>query len=515
MRSLLFVLFLIICSCGGASIAPPLGNQGGGGGGGGGGAPGGGLPGGGGSGGGAGGAPVLFTDNAIDLGRPGAFPSDLVIAEGGTLYTVDDAMIPATVLSFPGGMRVPITPNDLVDMDGTNPSRAATTFGSGLFGAFTGDIEVAFDRWLIVTVGAGNSISNDGKAPLRLANLVVIDTSTARVLQTVNLAWTLQRGGTLNSGTPYQATPQSLPVMTAFVPNPNGTKTGTLFVAMSNGAGTTAGLTQFMQGTVQQWRADFTVGLPITAETAGRAASDATRTHLSDHHNPVALTAYRAASSVDYLILTMAGASLFDANFTVQPTTDAFLEFYDLDLGLWRDGLAVNLGPILPAAHRMAIGADRAGRTFGLLGSQTFAAAYVVDLSGLDENPANPARLGLLRSVDLVAGGAATAGSGYSPSAGLTKSGRTAILSGFFPAALTVLALPDDIAAGQIIVNPAPFAGADLVSEEGLGLGALALPRVVANGIEAYVVVNGNFDANFFPSRHGFLGTLVTAGRLP
>ncbi len=515
MRSIALTLVLFLFACGGNSPLPPTGNQGGGPVGGGGGGAGGGPVGGGGGGGGAGGVAVTFTDNAVDLGKPGAFPSDLVIAGDGTLYTVDDAMIPATVLSFPGGMRVPITANDLVDMDGTQPARAPGTFGSGLFGAFTGDIEVAFDRWLIVTVGAGNSISHDGTRELRLANLVVIDTATARIVQTVNIAWTLQRGGTLNSGTPYVATPQSLPVMAAFVPNPNGTKTGTLFVAMSNGAGTTAGLTQFMQGTVQQWRADFTVGLPISAETAGRAATDVTRTHLSDNHNPVALTAYRAASGVDYLILTMAGGSLFDANFTVQPTTDAFLEFYDLDLGLWRDGIAVNLGPILPAAHRLAIGADRGGGRFGLLGSQTFGAAYVVDLSGLDENPANPARLGLLRSVDLVTGGAATAGSGFSPSVGLTASGRTAILSGFFPAALTILALPDDIASGTIAVNPAPFAGADLASEQGLGLGALALPRVVASGIEAYVVVNGNFDANFLPSRHGFVGTLATAGRLP
>jgi len=460
---------------------------------------------------------VAFDETATGLGKLGAFPSALTVDGLGRLFTVDDAGIPASVLGFASDgstaplVSVAIKAADLIDMDGSSPARSATAFGPGLFGAFTGDIEVAFNRYLLVTVGAGNSISTDGTNFLRLANLVVIDTQTATVVQTINLAWPLRSDGDFSAGGSYQEIPQSLPVMCAFVPATNGTPTGRVYVAMSNGAGSSAGLANFFRGTVQEWRADFTANQPLSIETAGKAATDVTRTFVSDHYNPVGLTRYTAANQASYLVLTVAGASLF-SGFVVQPTTDALLEFLDLDANLWRSGWARNLGAILPAAQRIAMGKDATGAHFGVLTSQTYGAAYIVDLHGLEGNPVDQTRLGLLRTVELAPGAAALAGSDFLPGVAVTPSGSAVVISSFNTASLTVLTLPADVALGPILVNPAPF-DVSLGTSHGLGLGALVAPAGAA--ADVYVIVNGAFDASFAPSRQAFIGALTTDGQLP
>jgi hypothetical protein len=462
---------------------------------------------------------VAFDDAAIDLMRPGGFPSDLVADASGNLFTVDDAQIPAGVVAFPVAslptgptLKVTIAAAQLIDHDGTTPARAPIVSGNGLFGAFVGDIEIAFDRWLLVTVGAGNSLSDDFNLPLRLANLVVIDTQTARIVQTVNLAWPLPHAGQLSGGAGYATIPQSLPSMVAFVPARNGTLSGQVFVAMSNGGGTSAGLQTFFQGTVQSWRADFTQAAPLSIDTTGKAPVDVTRTYVSNHYNPVGLTRYTNSQGFSFLILTSAGASRFDQNFVAQPTTDAFLEFIDFDTEQWRDAWMVFLGRVLPAPHPLALGTDGHGLTFGLLTSQTFAAAYVVDLSGLELNPVDPGRLRLLRTVELTPGGATTAGSGFQPGLALSPSGGTAILSSFGTGSLTALALPDDLEFGTIVVNPAPLT-ADALGPARSTLGALVAP--VGAAADVFFVVNGTFDQAFRPLRSSFLGTLTVDGGLP
>jgi len=480
-------------------------------------------PGGGGGGGGGGGtepppAPsVRFDDSAIDLMHPGGFPSDLVTDAAGNLYPVDDAQIPASLVSYAAGslssaavLRIPITANHLIDHDGTSPARAPMTFGNGLFGAFVGDLELAHDRWLLVTVGAGNSLSDDFSTPLRLANLVVIDTQTAQVVQTVNLAWPMQSNGTLSSGGTYPTIPHSLPSMVAFVPAHDGTLSGQVFVAMSNGGGSSAGLQSFHAGTVQVWRADFGQSQPLSVETTGKGVADVTRTYVSNHFNPVGLTAHTNPTDSSYVILTSAGASQLDQNWVAHPTTDAFLEFIDLDAAQWRDSWAVALGAILPAPQALARARDGQGMAFGMLTSQTYAAAYFVDLSGLEVDPVDPTRLRLLRTVELTPGGATSAGTGFLPGMTLSPGGGSAILGSFTTGTLSVLLLPDDIESGEILVDPEPFTALGPAQSS---IGALVAPP--GGAADVFFVVNGTFDSSFLPLRSSFLGTLTVEGGLP
>ena len=61
----------------------------------------------------------------------------------------------------------------------------------------------------------------------------------------------------------------------AVAPATDGTPTGRVYVAMSNGAGTTAGLGEFFHGTVQSWFADFRLPQPLSVDTVGKAPGDA------------------------------------------------------------------------------------------------------------------------------------------------------------------------------------------------------------------------------------------------
>ncbi|MFQ5844089.1 MAG: hypothetical protein ACE5JG_03795 [Planctomycetota bacterium] len=284
---------------------------------------------------------------------------------------------------------------------------------------------------------------------------------------------------------------------------------GHVYVALSNGAGSAAGLSRFHPGTVQAGRVDFPASEPVSPETAGKAVADRTLTHVSGFYNPVALTRYVTPRGDDYLILTDAGASRFDASFVLQPTTDAFLEVLDLHAGRFQSGPAVNVGAVLPSVHAIAVGRDATGRSYGLLTSQTLEAVFAVDLSGLDTIPADPSRLGLLRVFDLSPGGSATAGSGFQPDVVIRPGGAFAVVSSFSRSRLEVLSLPDDLAAGAVEVNPPPFDGLQRGTTRGFGLGAIV--SVPGPGPEIFAVVNGNFS----PARNSFLGSLNTGGALP
>jgi len=456
---------------------------------------------------------VVFDEFAADLGRAAGFPSDLE-ADGGLLYTVDDATIPCNLVALQAGslanvMTVSLEARHLRDMDGTSPARAASASGPGLFGAFTGDIEVAFHRYLFVTVGAGNSVSTDGTNPLRLANLVVVDGQTRQVLQCVNLAWPLQRQGTMSTGQPHDVIPQSLPVMCAFVPADDGSHAGHVYVALSNGAGSNAGLGTFFSGTVQAYRVDFSQALPLSPETAGKAAADPTLTYVASRHNPVALTRYETGDGRNYLLLTAAGASLLDASFVAHPTTSASIDVLDLAAGKWRSDWTVDLGPFLPSVHRIPLARDRNGVEFGLLGSQTYAALLAVELSGLESDPVEPGLLRVVRTMALASGGATTEGSAYLPSVAIRPSGNFAVVSSFNDSRLVVVGLPERIDTGFFAVNPPPFDGATLSSATGLGVGAIT--SFDGPGPDIYAVVNGNFA----PARNGSVGTLEANGQLP
>jgi len=457
-------------------------------------------------------APAWTLDpRLIDLGKAGAYPSDLATDAHGALYTVDDAIIPAKVLAYPatGGLvTTSITATDLIDSDGTQPAAAPASidYGGGLFGAFTGDIEIAFERYLFVTVGAGNSSSTFNGTPLRLANLVVIDAQSGAILQTVNLGWPIAHLGEQSGGTPFPVIPQSLPSQVLFVPDDDVPSTGRVYVTMSNGAGDANGLTLWYPGTVQVWHADFSKPQPLAPVLEGRDPLHVTRAFVSSHFNPVGLTRYRNAAEVDYLLLTNAGASKLDANFVAQPQSDAVLEVLDLQSRVWRPELEMNLGPVLPATQRMPLGRDATGRPFAVLSSQTFAAAYVVDLAGLENRPPDPARMGLLRTIDIDPGGSLTPGSGFLPGIGLTSSSRTLVVSSFFPAALRFVSLPEDVAQGPIVVDPDPFR--DVAADPSGGFGALVVPR--NNVSDVYVVNNGTFDfTTFLPKDNAFVASFT------
>ena len=261
---------------------------------------------------------------------------------------------------------------------------------------------------------------------------------------------------------------------------------------------------------MQVWSADFRNTRPLGPYISGTPATDLTRTYVSDNFNPVGLTRYATRRGTEFLILTVAGASLFDANFVAQPTTDAYLEFLDLPSEQWRPAWSVNLGPVLPAVQGIAVGRDATGLDFGLLTSQTFAAAYAVDLSGLERNPVDPGGLRLVRSVELAAGGVTTAGSGFQPSIALTPSGLGAVFSSFSTSSLGVLRIPSDIEFGLWLLNPGAFATADMTAS-----GALGLATVLVQGDEALVLVNGDFDSRFAPRNSGRIGRLESFGRLP
>ena len=461
---------------------------------------------------------VVFDYDFIDLTTAGAFPSDLVSDGNGSLYSVNDATIPATVLKFPaaGGSAptptVRITAADLIDHNGTQPANAPGVFdfAGGLFGAFTGDLEIIDNRWLFVTVGSGNSLSQTNGSLLRLANLVLIDTVQGQVVQTVNLAWTHLHKGQDNTGAPFAGIPQSLPSQIAYVPSGSIPGTGRIYVAMSNGAGDSNGLSVWLNGTVQVWNVDFRHNQPLSAVLTGKAPTDATRVYVADHYNAVGLTHFPAATGFNYLILTQAGASRFDTSFVAIPQNNAVLSFLQLETEQWKPAYDIDIGPVLPATQRIAIGHDSFDRSFGVVSSQTFSALYIVDLSGLDVFPTDTFHLKLMRTVDIAPAGSQNVGSGFHPGIGLTPSSRTLVVSTFAPPELHVVALPADIEHGQIVVNPAPFDTADMAADSASSLGALVVP---ANNVsDAYVVANGTFDpANFFaPKDNAFVGTLTT-----
>jgi hypothetical protein len=238
----------------------------------------------------------------------------------------------------------------------------------------------------------------------------------------------------------------------------------------------------------------------------GRDPLHVTKTYVSGHFNPVGLTRYRNAAEVDYLLLTNAGASRLDENYIAQPQSDAVLEVLDLQSRVWRPELEMNLGPVLPATQRMPLGRDATGRPFAVLSSQTYAAAYVVDLTGLESRPADPTGLGLLRTIEFGAGAATTTGSGFFPGIGLTPSSGTLVVSSFLPAALRFASLPGDIAEGAIDVDPSPFV--EVRTDPSGGFGALVVP---ANNVsDVYVLSNGTFDfTTFLPKDHAYVASFT------
>ena len=161
----------------------------------------------------------------------------------------------------------------------------------------------------------------------------------------------------------------------------------------------------------------------------------------------------------------------------------------------------------MPAPHALAIGVDLNNNHFGMLASQTFAAAYVVDLTGFESNPVDPGSLGLRQTIEL-ATNAAVAGSGFQPGIGLSPSGRSAVVSSFTTSSLIVIDIPGDALFQLFTLNPPPFDG-DLSASQAVGLGALVV------GDDVAVIVNGDFDANFAPNRAARIGVLDTGGRLP
>lgn len=457
---------------------------------------------------------VTFDPTFVDLGKAGAFPSDLATDDEGSLYTMDDAAIPARILRYGAtGSRtsMSITAADLIDDDGTQPATAVTAFdfAGGLFGAFTGDVEVARNRWIFVTVGAGNSLSTSGSDALSLSNLVVLDSQSGTVVQTINLAWTANVSGNFNVSGPFDGLPQSLPSQVSFVPDPGSPNRGRLYVAMSNGAGSSNGLSAWYPGTVQIWLVDFERDQPVYPELSGRNPVHPTRLFVSSYYNPVGMTIYSAPDGVDFLLLTNAGASRFDANFNALPEGEAVIEVLDLASRRWRPGLEMNLGAILPASQKLALGHDENGRSFAALSSQTYSAAYIVDLAGLDARPARADQLGLLHTVDLAANGSVTPGSGFHPGIGISRTSRTVVVSTFFPAKLFLLDLPSDIVTGTVLVDVPPFDNATLTASASGGLGALIVPQNSA--ADVYFLANGTFDfSTFLPKDNAFLGTLTT-----
>ena len=108
------------------------------------------------------------------------------------------------------------------------------------------------------------------------------------------------------------------------------------------------------------------------------------------------------------------------------------------------------------------------------------------DCGGLDEDPVDTGKLRLLQAAPITQN-PTLIGAGFQSDVALR--GDFAIVSSFTTTCLTVLELPEDIATGEIRVNPDEFGTANMCTTKGFGFGHLTATNIP--GVDVIAILNG------------------------
>ncbi|MCU0722112.1 MAG: hypothetical protein MUC63_00590 [Planctomycetes bacterium] len=470
--------------------------------------------------------------NAVDPWGSG-FPSDMALADSdalrGTLFVVDEASVDAA-----GGARVLALDLDAPGM----PASAAFgglhllktdlrhADGSGVgagdtFGAF--GVEAAAADLLMISPTSAcllASASHEGDPPF-LANLFWFNPTNASLPQTLNLAipTTPPTSSVRSDGSAVGTHTQSNPTGTAWVPS--GGTAGKLYVSMSNLHGAAAmNAMVYNPGTVLAFNVDTGASPPVSLPPAA--------TVRPGKWNPVQVTAYTsAATGKSWVLVSNAGVTQYygtAASWGYSPPyqtasfTEASIEVIDPAT----DAVAATIPMGLAALsfNAIAIGKDGTGRTVGMIGSSFFGQVYAVDLSGLDENPMQPAKVRPLRSAyrpipvfHSREGDAHT----WACDVALAPNGRLAFVSAFNQAEVHAVECPEDWETGEFRARPEPFArpfefealdgGVPSVTKLAVRRGAFSGPDVLVLQSNAELAMPGT------NLKFGSIGTIDTAGR--
>jgi hypothetical protein len=474
-------------------------------------------------------ADPLWLPDAFPLGRTaffGSFPSD-VVRFGDHVFTADADAIEAS-----GASVVPIdvsgpTPaastryatttilaSDLVDSLGA-PGDASNPIG---FGFYLNDVSVATDHLAFVAANAGGSDS----VPT-CSNVVAFDPTTGAIRQVVDLANPFTTGGPMydSSGAPVPGVTftQAGAEGVEFVPRGDGT--GLLYVAMSNyvfGAPSYGAIKY--PGTVQVFDVDPSQGTPVTPRAA--AGLLVTQTLATAGYSPAAVTRWTGPHGDERVLVTVAGTSVPDAVGRLVPSTDASVEAYD-GTSLQFLGTFL-LGPAALSSIRPAVGHDVDQHAVAFFASSVNGEAYLLRLDGLGESPVDASRVAVLRGPkNGIPVSPASAGlpGGNVTGIALTETGKTLVVAGFgdlfaypapTPGRLLALSLPKDLVASSAFGQEFVPGTANLVTQPGRTLGALALGPPGATP-EVYVAVGGAIDGTtFLGAGPASIGTLATFG---
>ncbi|MDA1193658.1 MAG: hypothetical protein O2894_00580 [Planctomycetota bacterium] len=479
-------------------------------------------------------APVWRPD-AVVYGRTalfGSFPSDLV-RFGDTLFATDaDAVegIGARILPFDVSGAAPtpsviystvtIRASDLRDSAG-QPGDANAPVG---FGFFVNDIHIVTARLGFAVVNAGGSDT----APT-LSNVVAFDPTTGAILQVLNLATTYlgtqplfdSLGVPVLGGQFMQSGAEGL----AFSHTTSGF--GRLFIAMSNlvfGA-PSYGATK-LPGTVQVLDVALGSALPMSFAGGGLGSPLVLQTRA---YNPVALHVLPVPPVVpgglprDRVLVTCAGTTGYDSNFNLVPVTVSNVEVYGAADGAYLGRFDLGLGGL--AGIRPAIGRDGVNHLVGFYPSSVTGEIYLLRLDGLQSDPIDATKLGVLRG-PLNGIGVAAAQSG-GPGGNLTgvalsPDGRTLAVTGFgdlfqspaIPGQLYLLGLPSNLVTGSLFTPNFAAGSTQFAAVPGRTLGNVVLFPNALGRPDMFVQVSGTLDAaNFyFGSGSASLGTLTTYG---
>lgn len=462
----------------------------------------------------------------------GAFPSDIVVFDD-TVFTTDAdqvtreglSVVPIDVSSeapTASTRFVPtlVLPADLVDSWGQGAD-ADLPIG---FGYFANDLVVMHGGLAALLVSAGGSDT----VPT-LSNLLVFDPTSGTVLQTVDLAnpYPALTGATDSVGLPVPSGGflQSGAEGLAFVPTSEDA--GRLYVAMANlvFAPPSSGTVRY-PGTVQVFDVDFARAPPIQVVPD---ASLVTQTLDVGAYNPVAVTAFHG----DYeggvrlppwrVLVTVAGATAYDAKFNLVPSTPASVVAYEGATGAYLGRFG--LGLVGLSATRPALGRDVVGHHVGLFPSAVTGEIYLLRLDGLYSSAVDETQLAVLRGphngIPITPAQAGGPG-GNITGVGLSPDGRTLVVAGFgdlfagptpLPGKVYLLNLPEDLVTGaEFGVDFLP--GATLYGTvSGRTLGTLALLPNDGGRPDVYLAVNSPIDTTtWYATGPASLGTLQTFG---
>lgn len=469
---------------------------------------------------------AIWQPDAATLGRTplfGAFPSDLV-RYGSTLFLVDADQIEADgarILAFdasdaslvldPAFAPTTLLPSHLRDAIG-RPADPVNPIG---FGFYVNEIEIATANLGFALVNAGGS---DSSPPL--SNVIAFNPTTGAILDIYNLATLFASSSDLfdSEGAPVPGNSFMQSQAEAMAYLPTGPTTGRLFVGMAN---IVVGFPSFgatkLPGTMQVLHVQQG-GAPLFS-TVPDPQGLLTQTVATGRFNPVSIDVLGGTSlfGAPRILVTLGGASEFDASFQLIPATDAAVEVYDGDsaafLGRFEMGLAA-------LVSRPAFGRDAAGHQLGFFPSGITGQIYVLRLDGLFGPVIVPSQLAVLRGPHngIAIDGPIGSPGGNIASVGLSPDGRILAVSGFGdlfagrPGRLLLLALPADL-----VGNPAFGASfqpgvTEFASVLGRTMGPLVVHAHGTHAPEIYVAVGGAIGDNGLGAGPASIGTLQTFG---